>query len=111
MPETKKLGKIENAEIGFEDHGIFGFHIDFRYGSNTMQGTGWYSLANPYGGELLAEIMSAVGVSRWSKMVGKTVCVHIGENGLIAAIEKLPTEDLGGVFSFDSFFAKRGIRR
>lgn len=115
MAIKQTLAKIVRAEIGFEDHGIFGFNIEFRMGQSIHQGTGWYTLANEVGGKLLEAIMQAVGVSRWRDLEGKTVFLlheeDEGYNGLIKGIEKLPTESQGGLFLFDDFFEKHGIKR
>lgn len=107
MTELQKtLAKITRADIGMEDHGIYGVNIDFDYGGSA-QGTGWYSISNESGGPLIEAIMEAVGVRRWDQMVGKTVFAlrDPGYNGLVRGIEKLPTEKLGGTLIFSDFFA------
>jgi hypothetical protein len=115
MPEKQTLAKIVRADIGFEDHGLFGFNIEFALGSSVHQGTGWYFLSNEHGGPFIEAIMNAVGVTRWREMDGKTVYVlheeDEGYNSLIKGIEKLPTETRGGRLVFDEFFQEHGIKR
>jgi hypothetical protein len=102
---TMKLAKIVRADLGFEDHGIFGFNIEFAYSESLRQGTGWYYLANDHGGRMLEGILKAVGVDRWDQLAGKLVNVHTGSghNGLVLGFEKLPMESRGGVFLFTEF--------
>lgn len=115
MTEKQTLAKIKRADLGFEDHDIFGFNIEFVLGTNLHQGTGWYFIGNEHGGPFLAEILKAVGVRRWSELEGKTVFVihdeEEGYNSLIKGIEKLPTETRGGRLIFDEFFQAHGIKR
>ena len=110
MPETKTIAKIIKAELGFEDHNIFGFNIDFKLDGIMHQGTGWYFLSNEHGGPLLESIMKAVGVQRWDQLVGKNVFVlHDEPRGRITGIEKLPVESVGGRFVFKEFYESRGV--
>ncbi len=115
MPYKQTLAKITRADLGFEDHGIFGFNIEFALGTSLHQGTGWYTLANDQGGPLLEEILKAVGVRRWSDLEGKTVFVlhdeDEGYHALIRGIEKIPTESVGGRLVFNDFFEKHGVKR
>lgn len=115
MAEKQTIAKIKRADLGFEDHGIFGFNIEFALASSLRQSTGWYSLSNEYGGPFLEAILKAVGVHRWSELEGKTVFVlheeDEGYHGFIRGIEKLPTEDRGGRIVFDEFFQEHGIKR
>jgi len=97
----KTIAKITKAELGFEDHGIFGFNIEFRLTQHMHQATGWYSLE---GGsvDFIRHVLQAAGVERWDRLAGRTVFV-LREDGIIKGIENLPTEP-GNAFIFKEYF-------
>lgn len=94
----KELGRITRADLGFEDHGVFGVNINFEFGTSG-QGTGWYGLNNPSGSKLLKAIMEAAGVSDWGDLKGMAVYVLRAKGdpyGQIVGFEKLPINKYGG---------------
>jgi len=106
----KELARISSAELGFEDHGIFGVNINFEFES-ASQGTGWYTLNNLTGGKLLSAIMQAAGVSRWEDLKGVPVYVLRDKGnpfGQIVGFEKLPINKQGGRIIFKDVFNKTG---
>lgn len=89
----REIAKVERADLGFEDHGMFGFNIAFVFRGGG-QGTGWYILSTAKeatGCDFLARIMRSFAVERWQHIVGRTVWIERGENGIVAW-ENLPTE-------------------
>jgi hypothetical protein len=69
-----ELGTVERAELGFEDHGIFGFNIAFNFGG-AVQGTGWYHLAGPSTSTVLGGLLNIFSVDRWDRINGKSIYV------------------------------------
>lgn len=90
----REIAKVEHAELGLEDHDIFGFNIAFA-GAGWGQGTGWYALSTSKGGAtscaFLERIVRSFGVRDWSKIVGRTVWVE-HTHAKLTAWENLPTE-------------------
>lgn len=85
----ERIAKINRADLGFEDHGIFGFNIDFQFSEASFQGTGWYGIKSS---EILSRVMEAVGVARWEDLRGRTV-LALYEDERIVGIKPLPTEN------------------
>lgn len=71
---NEKLAKIRRADIGFEDHGIFGVNVDFDFGTSS-QGTGWYSISGEWGTEFLKRVLLACSVREWKDLPGRQVYV------------------------------------
>jgi hypothetical protein len=106
----KRIAKINNADIGFEDHGIFTVFIDLSYGDKSFQGisgyslshsakgsTGYLTIGEPKGIDFIMGIMKACGVDVWSKMKGRTIYALI-EDGLVKGLEQLPTEGKESIY-------------
>ncbi len=116
MSEYRKdIAKIKSTMLGIEDHGILSCMIQVEYGGGSGQGIGGYCLDAPlrgadgkfikrvgtaYGMEFVARIMRACGVSKWEKLVGRTIFVlqnlpegasALGTSNVVG-IENLPTE-------------------
>lgn len=71
---NEQLAKVNRADLGFEDHNIFGVNIDFNYGGSG-QGTGWYSLKGEWGTEFLKRTLQACSVREWKDLPGRQVYV------------------------------------
>lgn len=69
-----ELGTVERADLGFEDHGIFGFNIAFTFGGSG-QGTGWYSLEGPWAFNVMKSLLEVFSVDRWAGIKGKSMYV------------------------------------
>lgn len=70
----KELGIVEQADLGIDDHGIFGFNISFDFGG-SHQATGWYALGNRSDAiERLLRFFHPYG--HWKNIVGTHVFVH-----------------------------------
>lgn len=70
---------IEEAFIGFEDHGIFSWNLHFKSISNTWgQGTGCYALGDS---EPIRRILRVVGTDDWQNLPRKEVIVLRARNG------------------------------
>jgi hypothetical protein len=69
-----ELGTVERAELGFEDHGIFGFNIAFDFGGSA-QGTGWYSLESPHAPKVMKALLNVFSVDRWDRINGRSLFV------------------------------------
>lgn len=109
MTYTKLLARIDRADLGIEDHGLFGFNLDFDFGDGGHQGSGWYTLNNATGGPLLAAIMKAAGVDRWEQLKGRTVYVLKASsdyNARVDGFEKLPMDKSGGRIIFEEVIKK-----
>ena len=82
----KELGIIESTQLGFGDHGIFTFCINFDFGSSG-QGFGGIGLndydkekkkriGSVFGGTVIMRILEAVGVEWWDDLIGKEMWVY-----------------------------------
>lgn len=69
-----ELGTVSGTFIGFEDHGIFAWNIDFTF-AGTGQGTGMRTLDAEYGLPQIQEILKMVGGGTWETLKGKSLLV------------------------------------
>ena len=80
------LGRIVDAKIAYEDHGILTCFIGFDFGGSN-QGFGDYPLdtwdetekrrvGTAAGMEFLIGVMAAVGVESWDALLGKEVWIE-----------------------------------
>lgn len=102
----EKIAKIENTMLGFEDHGIFTAFLNVRYGENTHQGVGGYSLGGQHGLEFITRVIRAVGVEKWEDLKGRTIMVLFEDDSwsaLPVGIKNLPTEK-GSTLIFKEVF-------
>ncbi|KKL69476.1 hypothetical protein LCGC14_2114580 [marine sediment metagenome] len=106
----ERIGKIESTMLGFEDHGIPTFYLQFDFGGER-QGFGGYAWGEDNkelkqiegtaaGADLILSILKACGVDTWEEIAGKTMFAlydseHYGQT--IKGIKALPFED-GGTF-------------
>lgn len=112
----KKLAKIEETTLGFEDHGIFTVTLQLSYGGGSMQAAGMHMLSyspkeNNYkplgsskGIDYLIRIMRVCGVSEWSRIKGRTIYALFEDDNrgsYVRGIASLPTEG-SEIFWFDS---------
>lgn len=102
--EVKRIAKIKDTFLGWEDHGIFTATLTLDYGG-SVQGCGMYGLSyNPKGtGHIgapggidhLMAILRACGTDSWEKLKGRTVFAILdmdGFGGKVIGLEPLPTE-------------------
>lgn len=108
---TQTLARATKADLGFEDHDIFGFNIEFRLSESGYQASGWRFLSNPGGGPLLEAVLNVFNARRWSGIVGTTIYVLYdpadGYNGFIKGFEALPF-DGGARLVFEEFYEVGG---
>lgn len=69
-----ELGTVEHTDLGFEDHGIFGFNIVFTF-DGSAQGTGWYALPDPFTSTILKGLLNVFSVDRWDRIEGRHLYV------------------------------------
>ena len=75
---VRRLGIIDEAKFGFEDHGLFGFHIGINFGG-THGGTGWITDGKnnlPSNGKisyLQLTLLETFHVERWESLKGQVV--------------------------------------
>jgi len=99
MPEEiKELGIVKSTHLGWEDHGIFSFMIDFDFGG-TGQGFGNYSLdtfdkiqdkrvGTAFGLAIIMKILEVAKVNKWEDLVGRELYVIRDEPmGFIRGLE------------------------
>lgn len=91
--DNREVGRVTEVSLGFEDHGIFGFDIEFEYADGTFQGTGWYGFGTGPA-TIIRSIMNSFGVTEWTKIADRTVWVHRKE-GRIMGWEPLMSRDGG----------------
>gem|GEM_PF-2100801 len=104
MSYSKHIARINYATLGFEDHGIFSFNIDFDFGGSG-QGTGHRALVTlnrdddlyvgaPWAAPMLRRILEVCSVGDWSKLPGRQVYVlkeaDAHWNAPVLGIEALP---------------------
>jgi hypothetical protein len=79
---ARRIGKIIDAEIGWEDdRRVFGFKIDFEFEA-THQSTGWIGFPPERVPQFLDAILTAAGVSKWNQLRGKMVfTLHQADGG------------------------------
>jgi hypothetical protein len=87
MMETLNA-KIEHVSLGF-DHGIFTFNLHCEYSGGSGQGCGSIALSEhdrrrPVGTEILAEILSTVGINYWEELPGTRIRVRREREMIIA---------------------------
>lgn len=107
MTEYKaELGQISRFDIGLEDHGIFGFNIDFDFGG-SHQGTGWYNLQNSVGGPFLKELLNFFTVNDFTRLKGKYVFALRDASdhnyGYIRGLRRTPQEGGKELIFMDAF--------
>lgn len=85
-------GKISNTFIGYEDHGIFAWNIDFEF-PGSGQGTGMRGMVNEVSIKYLANVIEIAGVRQWEHVRGRSLLV-LRENkyGPILGILNAETE-------------------
>jgi hypothetical protein len=87
----KELGVVSALEVGFEDHGIFGFNLALDFGT-AHQGTGWYGLVTV---APLIKLYRFLGIDRAEDAKGIYLLVERDSPyGLIVALER-PVVDGG----------------
>lgn len=84
VTETKELAKVGSLDLGFEDHGILGFNLNFE-GEAWGQGTGWYATAHStrddkkcWGNAMtmfVGRVLETLGVERVEEVGGQMVYV------------------------------------
>lgn len=99
--------KITRTMLGWEDHGIFTFNLQFDFGGSS-QGGGQLCLGNSKGihaltGEVISGILKAAHVDSWEKLAGTHVVVlkETGWSGTIRGIAPIIGE---GDFIWGSVF-------
>lgn len=98
----KQTGKITDAFLGFEDHGILTAALTIDYGGSG-QTIGNYNLSGDsgFGAAFIAHLLRAAGVQKWSELKGRVIVVLQHEAfGPAAGIENLPFEK-GETFVFE----------
>lgn len=87
-----KNAVIKAAILSTADYGQLVGSLTLDYGG-SQQGFGVYTLYNPYckedknfGGFFIYRCMEIVGISEWSKIIGKPIRARIGDDNLIKAI-------------------------
>ena len=109
----KRIAKIKDTQLGFEDHGIFTATLYLDYGGSS-QGAGLRMLSysppperEPIGSskgiDHLMGILSACGVDSWEKLKGRTIYAFFDNdnyNEPVKGLGPLPTEK-GKDFIFD----------
>lgn len=70
---------IAETFLGFEDHGIFTFTLEFRTGSGKRLPLGGYVSARPGLGATLGRVLRIGGVSSWEALRGRHVRVTFVE--------------------------------
>ena len=69
-----QLGTIDFTRLGREDHGIFTFLLDFKFGGSG-QGAGTYNLNDPrYMGQLIQAVLDFFKCN-WEDLTGKRAFV------------------------------------
>ena len=92
QPLIAKAGKLTHAFLGFEDHDIFSFNLDFDFGG-TGQGTGHYNINGPLGGPVIKAILETLGAQEWKDLDGTVAYVLYEEDSWqarIVGIQALP---------------------
>ena len=90
-----ELGRIHKTAPGFEDHGIFTFNLDIRFGG-TGQGFGGICLGGPYTDYYIRRILEAVGVDSWEDLPGKVVWCRRKGTGFGSKIVAIEAPDFVG---------------
>lgn len=91
----RRLAKIDDTMLGYEDHGIVTFALFVDYEDGGYQGIGTYCISDPdvdpdrkratiqrgtaYGMEMIIRILDAVGVRTWEELKGKYIWVLVNE--------------------------------
>lgn len=87
--EERELARVEECEIGIEDHGILTLFISWEYdGSSCHQGLGCYAIDAAF----LYRIFDCFGVSRLGQIKGKS-CWVTHDWGHVSKIEPLHKKD------------------
>ncbi len=97
---------IDQVNLGFEDHGIFGLNVSMK-GSAWAQGTGWYDLRRAEVAKMLADLLRTVGVQELRELEGKHVRIR-REDGMIQAVGNF-LEDRW--WAPGDYYSKRGLDR
>jgi hypothetical protein len=111
----RRIAKIDETMLGWEDHGIFTCVVGLDYGG-SHQGAGMYMLdtfdkkadrrvGTAEGTEFLMRFLRACGVDRWERLKGRTVYA-VATHTKVLAIEPLPTEP-GVEFWFDDLWEEK----
>lgn len=96
----KELGVISALEVGFEDHGIFGFNLAIDFGT-AHQGTGWYALKSV---KPLIELYRFLGIDRAERAKGIYLLVERDSRfGPIVALSR-PVVDGGAHIALKDLF-------
>ena len=113
MSETeKRIAKVRDVHLGWEDHGIFTCWLDLDYG-DSGQGAGLYALdewdesqdrrvGTAQGLECIMRLMQVFNVNEWSEIEGRT-CYAIATYTKVLGLEPLPTEG-GKALMFDELW-------
>ncbi len=121
----EELGLIRKAFLGYEEHGLFTFQIEFDFGV-SMQGFGNYvigvkkgnsefhhpygestDIRNIYGAEALMRLLDAVGVNSWDELVGRECWVRRNSEGIIEEVEAPAYRKHSGAFNIKEFFDEK----
>lgn len=81
------LARVTNFDIGFEDHGTFGFNVDFELEGGLHQGTGWYALESS---APIKNLLRVMGRDRVNKAPGALVHLLRDNSRMIQAIQTGP---------------------
>ncbi|WP_157454691.1 hypothetical protein [Carnobacterium maltaromaticum] len=109
--------KITKTTLGYEDHGILTLFIHVK-GDGWGVAIGGYSLddyskesekriATRKGLELIAEILSVIGVQNWEDLKGKNIRVDLSE-GLGGKVKKIGNLIEDKWIDFEEFFKNEG---
>ena len=111
--QERELGIIKRTRLGYEDHGIFTFDVEFDFGSsgqsfgNYMIGTKNEEARAPvgseYGIEVIMGILDAVGVNKWEDLVGRECWIVRDESGFIISVEAPAYREHKGEFNIRKF--------
>jgi len=116
---VRRLGRIDEVKFGFEDHGLFGFHIGVDFGG-MHSGTGWRVQIKdqiPINGVIPFQqhaLMEALGVDRWEALKGKVVWALFEKedpyNNSVKGFIRLEFDGIGSIVFDDVIEASRMAR-
>jgi hypothetical protein len=114
MDKIIKNAVIKSVSINDADRGLLTAWLQLDYGG-TCQGFGGYGLYLPksfthhelksVAGHFIWRCMEIAGVSSWDKIAGKTIRVHVTENGFSGDIL-----GIGHIVKDDWFYPKKDFK-
>lgn len=81
------LARVKMFSIGFEDHGVFGFNVEFELEDGLLQGTGWYALESS---EPIKNLLRVMGHDRVDSTRGALVYLIRDNTRMIRAVQSGP---------------------